>query len=290
MLPTSARVAQEVYEPLIGIQYPMLCSVKNGSWQIGTVSIREEGQLATGFRFVNCVHDDPREEARAAPRPEAITAAYRQIEQWLPMDEGGSDNILVLTTRSSSAQHLQSFFQQSGRRANAETAVKVAGATARHCVVLHGKSNFLSGNSRSTDFDHECYTRANVAYSRATDLTVSACPVNMHGLTGVSQVISALLHGACTIHTSDKESVGVSVEGSFSSSRRAVSESTAAFLAAMEPQQLWIGPIPVCLVEYHQAQSRRLRLVITSQKLLTKGEKLLLDKQHPVHSSGLMFG
>ena len=32
MLPTSARVAQEVYEPLIGIHYPMLCSVKNGSW------------------------------------------------------------------------------------------------------------------------------------------------------------------------------------------------------------------------------------------------------------------
>ena len=81
MLPTSARVAQEVYEPLIGIQYPMLCSVKNGSWQKGTVSIREEGQLATGFRFVNWVHHDPREEARAAPPPEAITAAYRQIEK-----------------------------------------------------------------------------------------------------------------------------------------------------------------------------------------------------------------
>ena len=32
MLPTSARVAQEVYEPLIGIQYPMLCSLKNGRW------------------------------------------------------------------------------------------------------------------------------------------------------------------------------------------------------------------------------------------------------------------
>ena len=157
-------------------------------------------------------------------------------------------------------------------------------------MVLHGKSNFLSGNSRSTDFDHECYTRANVAYSRATDLTVSACPVNMNGITGVSQVISALLRGACTLHTNDTEPVGVFVEGSFSSSRGKVSESTAAFLDAMEPQPLWIGPIPVCLVEYHQAQSRRLRLALTSQDLLTKGEKLLLDEQHPVHSSGLVFG
>ena len=99
MLPTSARVAQEVYEPLIGIQYPMLCSVKNGSWQIGTVSIREDGQLATGFRFVNWVHDAPRPEARAAPPPAATTAAYQQIESWLPMNTGGSDSILVLPVR-----------------------------------------------------------------------------------------------------------------------------------------------------------------------------------------------
>ena len=39
MLPTSARVAQEVYEPLIGIQYPMLCSRMGDTWQVGTTSI-----------------------------------------------------------------------------------------------------------------------------------------------------------------------------------------------------------------------------------------------------------
>ena len=44
MLPTSARVAQEVYEPLIGIQYPMLCGLKNGQWHIGTGSIRKQEQ------------------------------------------------------------------------------------------------------------------------------------------------------------------------------------------------------------------------------------------------------
>ena len=72
------------------------------------------------------------------------------------------DNILVLTTGTQSAQNLQSFFQRSGRRANVETAVKVAGATARHCIALHGKSNFLSGTSRGTDCDHECCIRADV--------------------------------------------------------------------------------------------------------------------------------
>ena len=291
MLPTSARVAQDIYEPLIGIHYPMLCNVQNRSWQIGTGSIRAEDQLATGFRFVNWVHDV---STRAVPPPAATNAAYRQIEQWLPMPNRGSDSILVLTTRTLSAQHLQGFFQQSGRRANAETAVKVAGATAKRCIALHGKSNFLSGTSRSADFDHECYTRANVAYSRATDLTVSACPVNMHGTTGVSQVLSALLHGVCTLYTGDQQTVNVRVEGGFSTSPKLVSESTAAFLAAMEPQPLWTGSLPVCLVEYHQGHSRRLRLVLTSQSLLTNGEKSLLDEQHPVHgkvhNSGLLFG
>ena len=53
MLPTSARVAQEVYEPLIGIQYPMLCSRLEDTWQIGTASIRENQLIASGLRFVH---------------------------------------------------------------------------------------------------------------------------------------------------------------------------------------------------------------------------------------------
>ena len=40
----------------------------------------------------------------------------------------------------------------------------------------------------------------------------------------------------------------------------------------------------------HRGNSRRLRLVLTSQTLLYPGEKLLLSKDHPVHGSGLLFG
>ena len=100
MLPTSARVAQEVYEPLIGIHYPMLCNVKNGTWQTGTSSIRAEDQLATGFRFVNWVHDASDPEVRA--------------EQWLPMTDRETDNVLALTTRTPSAQHLAFFSSRVG--------------------------------------------------------------------------------------------------------------------------------------------------------------------------------
>ena len=153
---------------------------------------------------------------------------------------------------------------------------------------------FLVVPREATINDHECYTRANVAYSRATDLTISACPLNMQGTTGMSQVLSALLHGVCAVYTNDQQTTKAFVQGEFPIKWKWVSESTADFLAAMQPQPLWNGSLPVCLVEYHQGLSRRLRLVLTWQSYLTKGEKELLDHQHPVHgrirNSGLLFG
>ena len=79
----------------------------------------------------------------------------------------------------------------------------------------HGQSSFLSGHSNGSDFDKECYTRANVALSRATDLTVLARPLNMHGLEGAAQVIAALLHGVCTVRTTDTVPGTAQVEGHF---------------------------------------------------------------------------
>ena len=51
--------------------------------------------------------------------------------------------------------NLRNYFDITGKQANAETAVKVAGATAKHCIVIHGQSNFLSGNGQSLDFDQD---------------------------------------------------------------------------------------------------------------------------------------
>ena len=66
-------------------------------------------------------------------------------------------------------------------------------------------STFLSGEGHNLDYDQECFTRANVAYSRATDLTILACPLNMQGMPGALQVLAALLHGVQTIHTHDNK-------------------------------------------------------------------------------------
>ena len=54
------------------------------------------------------------------------------------------------------ATNPRNYFSIAGKKANAETAVKVAGATAKHCIVIHGDSTFLSGEGRNLDCDQEC--------------------------------------------------------------------------------------------------------------------------------------
>ena len=58
-----------------------------------------------------------------------------------------------------------------------------------------------------SDYDQECFTRANVAFSRATNLTILACPLNMQGMPGALQVLAALLHGVQSIDTHDSHTV-----------------------------------------------------------------------------------
>ena len=190
MLPTSARVAQEVYEPLIGIQYPMLCSRLGDTWQIGTTSIREDHLIASGLRFVQWRHASPNIDARKEPKNNPTVKVYQLLEDELARARAGTEGILALTTTREAAQNLRNYFEIAWKTANAETAVKVAGATAQHCIVIHGESIFLSGEGRNLDYDQECFTRANVAYSRATNLTILALPFeharNAGGLAGTS--------------------------------------------------------------------------------------------------------
>ena len=201
MLPTSARVAQEVYEPLIGIQYPMLRSRLGDTWQIGTASIREDHLIASGLRFVHRCHASPNVDARRDPKNNPTVRVYQHLEDKLTKAGADNDDILALTTTREGATNLRNYFSIAGKKANAETAVKVAGATAKHCIVIHGVSTFLSGDGHNLDYDQECFTRANVAYSQATDLTILACPLNTQGMPGALQVLAALLHGVQTIYT-----------------------------------------------------------------------------------------
>ena len=203
MLPTSARVAQKVYEPLMGIQYPMLCSRMGDTWQIGTTSIREDHKIASGLRFVHWCHASPNVQAKQNPKNDPTVRVYQHVEDQLTKAGSDTDDILALTTTREGATNLRNYFSIAGKKANAETAVKVADATAKHCIVVHGLSTFLSGEGGHQDYDQECFTRANVAYSRATDLTILACPLNMQGMPGALQVPAALLHGVQTIHAYD---------------------------------------------------------------------------------------
>ena len=269
MLPTSARVAQEVYEPLIGIQYPMLCSLGD-TWQIGTTSIREDHLIASGLRFVHWCHASPNVDARNNPRNNPTVRVYQHLEDKLTKAGADTDDILALTTTREGATNLRNYFSIAGKKANAETAVKVAGATAKHCIVIHGVSTFLSGEGHNLDYDQECLTRANVAYSRATDLTILACPLNMQGMPGALQVLAALLHGVQTIYTYDNKEP--TIRGSLDLAATQVAQATIVFQQALLPHPLWLGPLPVCLAEYHQGKVRRLRLVLAALAHLTNAE------------------
>ena len=271
MLPTSARVAQEVYEPLIGIQYPMLCSRMGDTWQIGTTSIRENHKIASGLRFIHWCHASPNVQAKQNPKNDPTVRVYQHIEDQLTRAGSEADDILALTTTREGATNLRNYFTIAGKKANAETAVKVAGATAKHCIVIHGDSTFLSGEGRNLDYDQECFTRANVAYSRATDLTILACPLNMQGMPGALQVLAALLHGVQTIHTYDSNKEP-HIVGSLDLTVTQVEQATTLFQQALLPHPMWCGPLPVCLVEHHHGKVRRLRLVLATITHLTKAE------------------
>ena len=271
MLPTSARVAQEVYEPLIGIQYPMLCSRMGDTWQIGTTSIREDHRIASGLRFVHWCHASPNVQAKQNPKNDPTVRVYQHIEDQLTKAGSDTDDILALTTTREGATNLRNYFSIAGKKANAETAVKVAGAAAKHCIVIHGVSTFLSGEGRHQDYDQECFTRANVAYSRATDLTILACPLNMQGMPGALQVLAALLRGVQTIHTYDSNKEP-DIVGSLDLTATQVAQATTFFQQALLPHPMWLGPLPVCLVEHHHGKVRRLRLVLATITHLTKAE------------------
>ena len=271
MLPTSARVAQEVYEPLIGIQYPMLCSRIGDTWQIGTTSIREDQRIATGLRFVHWCHNSPNLQARQNPNNDPTVRVYQCLEDQLAKAGSATEDILALTTTREGATNLRNYFSIADKKANAETAVKVAGATAKHCIVIHGVSTFLSGEGRHLDYDQECFTRANVAYSRATDLTILACPLNVQGMPGALQVLAALLHGVQTIYTYDSNDEPT-VFGAVDLRVTQVAQATSFFQHALLPHPMWLGPLPVCLAEHHHGKVRRLRLVLATITHLTKAE------------------
>ena len=67
----------------------------------------------------------------------------------------------------------------------------------------------------------------------------------MHGLEGAAQVIAALLHGACTLRTSNTVPGTAQVEGSFEIGHLDVQAATAAFLKATEPHGLGGASPPV---------------------------------------------
>ena len=128
------------------------------TWQIGTTSIREDHKIASGLRFIHWCHASPNVQAKQNSKNDPTVRVYQHIEDQLTKAGSDTDDILALTTTREGATNLRNYFSIAGKKANAKTAVKVAGATAKHCIVIHGESTFLSGEGRNLDYDQECFT------------------------------------------------------------------------------------------------------------------------------------
>ena len=87
-------------------------------------------------------HASPNVQAKQNPKNDPTVRVYQHIEDQLTRAGSEADDILALTTTREGATNLRNYFTIAGKKANAETAVKVAGATAKHCIVIHGDSTF----------------------------------------------------------------------------------------------------------------------------------------------------
>ena len=97
-----------------------------------------------GLRFVQWRHASPNVDARKDPKNNPMVRVYQHLEDELTRAGAGNEGILALTTTREGAQNLRNYFDIARKKANAETAVKVAGATAKHCIVIHGSLPFLA--------------------------------------------------------------------------------------------------------------------------------------------------
>ena len=163
-----------------------------------------------------------------------------------------------------------------------ENAVTVAGATARHGLILQFNVGFLSGNSqRMTDDDlTESYLRANVGYTRATNSLLVASPLDMAGLPGVFQILAVLLTGITTIY---RPSTYYQLD-IFDHQVDAREISDADWHAATTGNVLGALPPPLALV---QVRARRHRNEIAQQHARVRGSKMPVDQLDNIKMSRL---
>ena len=273
ILPTSARVVKSIYEPAIATIYPSLCEVHNRQWKIGTPRQAIPTNLPTGPRFIR-LHPNLFENRPVAV--EEIRQVFRLITQGMNKFQIGTTaqtGLLVMTNRTevkaaldtrpptATTQHIQ-----------IENVVTVAGATARHGLILHFNIGFLSGNSQNMTEDDvtESYLRANVGYTRATNSLLMASPIDMAGLPGVFQTLAVLLTGVTTIYRTysyyhfAKED---EIDDREISDEEWERMTTGAILGSL--------PLPLALV---QVSARRRRNEIAQQHARVRGTAMPADK------------
>ena len=181
ILPTSTREVKSIYEPAIATIYPSLCKVHNRQWKIGTPRQAIPTNLPTGPLIHTTTSKPIRKTSCRRGRNQAGVPAHHsgdeQISNW-----HHSPNRLAGNDQQNWSQSCPRHSPTNGytQHIQIENVVTVAGATARHGLILHFNIGFLSGNSQNMTEDDitESYLRANVGYTRATNSLLMASPLD----------------------------------------------------------------------------------------------------------------
>ena len=125
------------------------------------------------------------------------------------------------------------------------------------------------------DDNEEAYTRANVGFSRSTDIVVLASSIHMFCIPGALQVIATVSMSFALKRAKHSRA------GLLGFSKGHGSHSTQEFPIAMRRHPMWGEPLPVCVCEFHAQGARRSRLVMAvATRVLLKAERALIWDWH----------
>ena len=155
ILPTSARVANSIYEPAIATIYPTLCEVHDKQWRIGTPRCTSRTGYPTGPRYIRLHPSLYENRPVSADEARQVFRLITQGMQEFHIGNTAQTGLLVMTNRSEVKAALDSRPPAGDEQyIQVENVVTVAGATARHGLILQFNVGLLSGNSQKmTDDD-----------------------------------------------------------------------------------------------------------------------------------------
>ena len=197
MLPSSSRVSPVTYHAVVAVRYPNLCRKINGLWELGSFASGGLPDKPPGFQLV-LWDTNARINGLVATDLETLVS---EVLSPFPHNAGFADGLFTMTTATDHKNNLNRSVLKRDyvRTLRVETIANSAGGTAQVAIVAQPSIGFLNtkyySNGSPTEDTEDCLGRITVGLTRSKSLTLLVSPLDMMGLMGMAQVISAIAYG-----------------------------------------------------------------------------------------------